>query len=80
MLLDDLRELGRKAESVGCVVGVWVQEQEAEFQTVMNDLRLKPQLNMSQTLDLIKDHYGDLPFKRTSFVMHMRRNCTCPTA
>lgn len=80
MLLDELKDLIKKSELQGCVVGVWVATQDAEFQEVFNLLRHKPNLNLSEALSLIKKYQTDLPFKRTSFVMHMKGTCACPTA
>lgn len=80
VLIDELKELIKKTELEGCVVGVWVQVQDAEFQEVFNLLRHKPNVNLTQALDLVKKYHPSLPFKRTSFVMHMRGTCTCPTA
>lgn len=80
MLLDELKELVKKSELQGCVVGIWVVTQEPEFQEVFNLLRHKPNLNLTEALSLIKKYKADLPFKRTSFVMHMKGTCACPTA
>ena len=80
MLIDELKALAKSAEIEGCVVGVWAVSQDQEFQEVFTSLRKKPNLNLTQTLNLIKSHYPDTPFKRTAFVAHMRGTCTCPTA
>ena len=80
MLIDELKELAAKAAVSGCVVGIWIQNQDKEFQEVMKVLSSSPNLNMTEALALIKKHHPDIPFKRTSFVSHMRGTCTCPTA
>jgi hypothetical protein len=80
VLLDELKDLVKRSELQGCVVGVWVVTQEPEFQEVFSLLRHRPNLNLTEALNLIKKYQSDLPFKRTSFVMHMRGSCTCPIA
>jgi hypothetical protein len=79
MLIDELKELAAKAAVSGCVVGVWVKNQDKEFQEVMNILMSSPSLNLTEALNLIKKHHPDVPFKRTSFTYHMRGTCTCTT-
>lgn len=79
MLIDELKTLAAKSDATGCVVGVWVKEQDKEFQEVFTTLQGKPNLNLSETLKLIKKYYPAIPFKQTSFNMHMRGVCTCPT-
>lgn len=80
MLLDELKALAVKAALDGCVVGVWVKKQDAEFQEVFTVLKTSANLNLTEALALIKKYHPDVPFKRTSFVMHMRGTCTCQTA
>jgi hypothetical protein len=80
MLIDELKALAKKAELEGCVVGVWAQSQDAEFQAVFESLRGNDNVNLTQVLVAIKSHNTDLPFKRTAFTNHMRGGCSCPTA
>ena len=80
MLIDELKILAAKSDAVGCIVGVWVYEQDKDFQEVFNTLRGKENLNMSEAMKLIKKYHPDAPFKQTSFNYHMRGVCTCPTA
>ena len=78
MLLDDLKQLAKQAELSGCVVGKWVATQDPEIRDVIVSLAQKPGLNLTVALDLIKKHDPALPFKKTSFVVHMRGGCSCP--
>jgi len=80
MLIEELKALATRAAVSGCVVGVWVQNQDAEFQEVFAVLKTSPNLNMTEAMALIKKYHPDIPFKRTSFTYHMRGTCTCPTA
>jgi hypothetical protein len=80
MLIDELKVLASKSDAIGCIVNIWLQEQDKDFQEVFASLRGKPNLNMSETLKLIKKYHPDIPFKQTSFNYHMRGVCTCPTA
>jgi hypothetical protein len=80
MLIDELKALSAKSDMVGCIVGVWVVEQDKEFQEVFGTLIGKPNLNMSEAFKLIKKYYPDVPFKQTSFNYHIRGVCTCLTA
>lgn len=77
MLLDDLKQLAKTAELDGCVVGKWLATQDPEITEVLKSLAKKPGLNMTSALDLIKKHDPSIPFKRTSFVTHMREVCAC---
>lgn len=77
MLLDELRKLANAAEFSGCVVGKWLSTQDPEVVSLLQDLANKPGLNLTTTLTLIKKHDPAIPFKRTAFVSHMRRNCSC---
>ncbi len=80
MLIDELKALAKAAEISGCVVGVWALNQDQEFQEVFYLLRSKPNVNLTQTLNLVKSYHPNIPFKRTAFISHMRGTCTCPTA
>jgi hypothetical protein len=80
MLIDELKALAKKAELEGCVVGVWAQSQDAEFQAVFESLRGNTNVNLTQVLAAVKSHNADLPFKRTAFTSHMRGGCACLTA
>ena len=80
MLIDELKALAKKAEISGCVVGVWAQGQEPEFQEVLSSLRKNNNVNVTQILGTIKAHHPDVPFKRTAFAGHMRGDCSCQTA
>ena len=80
MLIDELRAIAKKAELEGCVVGVWAQTQDQEFQEVFNSLRGNNNVNFTATLAVVKSHNPDVPFKRTAFAAHMRGDCSCQTA
>jgi hypothetical protein len=80
MLIDELKLLAERAGKTGCVVGVWLQNQDKEFQEVLDVLKKSPSLNISETLVLIRKYYPELPFKRTSFSTHMKGTCQCPIA
>jgi hypothetical protein len=78
MLIDELKVLAAKSDGIGCVVNVWVQDQDKEFQEIFSVLKGKTNLNMSEALKLIKKYHPDAPFKQTSFNYHMKGTCTCP--
>lgn len=80
VLLDELRDLVKRSEISGCVVGVWVKTQDSDFQDVFGMLKSNSNVNLTEALSLVKKYHPDIPFKRTSFVMHMRGTCTCPAA
>ncbi|NBW13237.1 MAG: hypothetical protein EBR82_35025 [Caulobacteraceae bacterium] len=80
MLIDELKSLAARSAVKGCIVGVWEREQDKEFQEVLGVLKQSPNLNYSEALTIIKKHYTDLPFKRTSFIQHLKGNCQCQTA
>lgn len=75
MLLDDLRSLVEKP--VGCKVGQWVAVQEPEFQDLLDALAKKQGINYSSVLSTIQKYHSNLPFKRTSFVLHLKGECGC---
>lgn len=79
MLIDELKALAKQAEKTGCVVGVWLSDQDPELQEVIEDLKTKPALNTRAVLNLIK-HHSAVTFKETSFRDHMRGRCACQTA
>ena len=78
MLIDELKALAKRAEKTGCVVGVWLADQDPELREVLEDLKTKPSLNTRAVLNLIKDH-NQVTFKETSFRDHMRGRCACQT-
>lgn len=80
MLIDELKALATKADVKGCKVAVWLSEQDTELSDVIDVLKQKSNLNYSAALDLIKRYHPDLPFKRTSFVFHIKGTCSCQTA
>jgi hypothetical protein len=80
MLLDELRDLAKRSDIPGCKVAGWLAAQDKDFQEVFVILQNSPHLNLTEALNLIQKYQPDLPFKRTSFVHHMRGNCTCPKA
>lgn len=80
MLLEELRALAKRSEVMGCVVGVWLASQDAEFKEVFTLLQSSPNLNLTDALNLILKYQPDAPFKRTSFTHHMRGTCSCPKA
>lgn len=77
MLLDDLKALAKTAETGGCVVSKWLSTQDPEIRATLDDLAKKPGVNLTITLELIKKHDPNIPFKRTSFVNHMGGRCGC---
>lgn len=80
MLKDELADLVRSSQINGCVVGVWVAKQDAETQELLNLIANTPNVNLTDALNRIKKYTPDLPFKRTSFVTHMRGTCACQQA
>jgi hypothetical protein len=80
MLIDELKLLASKATLEGCVVNIWLQSQDAEFKEVFEILKDRPNLNLTEALALIKKYHPNAPFKRTSFVAHLRGKCACPIA
>ena len=80
MLLDELRDLAKRSAITGCVVNVWIKSQEADFQEAFDLIKGNPNVNLTEALSLVKKYHPDIPFKRTSFVMHMRGTCTCQAA
>lgn len=80
MLLDELRELANRSKVTGCIVAVWLAAQDEEFTEVFSLLQASPNLNLTDALNLILKYQPDVPFKRTSFVHHLRGTCTCPKA
>lgn len=77
MLLDDLKDLAKRAEIAGCTVAVWVKQQDKDVQDLLGALSQNKNVNLTEALNLIKKYHPDLPFKRTSFVTHMRGTCAC---
>lgn len=77
MLLDELRELAKKSEFSGCAMGAWVSQQEKDVQELIASLAVNPNVNLSEVLSLLKKHDPTLPFKRTTFSLHMRGTCAC---
>lgn len=79
MLLDELLDIAKRSEVTLCLVGTWLASQDTEIQQVIQGLVGNQNVNQSELLALLKKHQPDLPFKRTSFVAHMRGICTCQT-
>lgn len=80
MLIDELRKLAERPDAGYCVAGAWIASQDPELQQVIDLLKVRVNLNYSEMLDLLKQHEPDLPFKRTSFILHMKGTCNCPKA
>jgi hypothetical protein len=79
-LLNDLKELIKKSAVKQCIVGGWERSQDPELQELFVALQQAPGLNYSDLLAILKKHNPDLPFKRTSFTLHMKGQCACHEA
>ena len=80
MLLDELRQLAEQTSVTGCVVGIWIKSQDPELQKVLDLLSKNERASINKVLELIKKYNPDVPFKRTSFGMHLKGTCACQTA
>ena len=80
MLLEDLKNLAKRAEIAGCVVNIWVSQQDEEVKQLIDLLAKNPNVNLTEALNVLRKNVPDLPFKRTAFVSHMRGSCTCHQA
>jgi hypothetical protein len=76
MIADVLRgHLNGFLQPTKCSMGKWLEEQDAEVQTLFEQLAVKPSLN---TMALYRSLAETLPFKSTTFKLHIKGNCTCP--
>ena len=77
MLSEKLLNLAKTGAIEGCVVKVWLIDKPQDVQKSFEAIALTPNANLSIAYRYICDEFKDLPFKRTSFVTHMRGRCTC---
>lgn len=79
MLSDKLSTLAKEGAINGCVVKVWLINQEKDLQDAFDLLVKSQNANLTVAYKYICDENSNLPFKRTSFTTHIRGRCTCPT-
>lgn len=60
-----------------CAVGSWIKEQPREVADVFEILKTTKSVNKTEALNVLRAHYADLPFARTTFVTHLRGECPC---
>jgi len=76
MLADVLRDhLEGISKPSKCLVGKWLSDQDAEVQDLFAQLMRKPDLN---AMALFRNLDGAVPFKSTTFKLHIRETCSCP--
>jgi hypothetical protein len=59
-----------------CLVGKWLEEQEADVKEVFYQLYERESINFSALYRAIEE--SELPFKFTTFKVHMKGQCQCP--
>jgi hypothetical protein len=72
VLREHLEELSRPAK---CSMGKWLDTQEEEIQALFEQISRKPTIN---SMALYKSLETVLPFKLTTFKLHIKGNCPCP--
>lgn len=78
MIADVLRDhLNGVNQNTKCSMGKWLDEQGSDVQELFTQLASKSSLN---TMALYRSLADTLPFKSTTFKLHMKGNCTCPKA
>jgi hypothetical protein len=78
MIADVLREhLEGVSKPAKCSMGKWLETQEPEVQDLFAQVVLKPNLNAMALYRSIQD---TLPFKSTTFKIHIKGTCPCPKA
>lgn len=78
MIVDVLREhLEGINKPSQCTMGKWLGTQESEVQDLFAQLALKPNLN---AMALYRSLEETLPFKSTTFKLHIKGTCPCPKA
>lgn len=77
MIADVLREhLDGTRQSIKCTVGKWLEAQEKEVVELLSILASRPTTNVSSLFRDLQE--SNIPFKLTTFKLHMKGNCACP--
>jgi hypothetical protein len=75
MIADILREhLETVTKPIKCTVGNWIDDQEPEVNELLLGLAAID-VNVSA---LFRSLEQEVPFRLTTFKIHMKGNCTCP--
>jgi len=61
-----------------CTTGKWLDTQEPEVIQMFDELAKRPTTNIAALFRDIEPL--DLPFRLTTFKLHMKGNCQCPKA
>ena len=78
MIADILREhLDSTTFSRKCKMGIWLEGQDADVVSLFNEVATRSQVNISAIYQSLAT---DLPFKSTTFKLHIKGTCTCPKA
>jgi hypothetical protein len=78
MIADVLREhLESSTFSRKCKMGLWLEEQDSDVVSLFNEIASRPQVNITAIYHSL---VNDLPFKSTTFKLHIKGTCTCPKA
>lgn len=78
MIADVLREhLDGTTVSQKCKMGVWLETQEDNVIDLFNEVAKNSSINISAIYHSLSN---DLPFKATTFKLHIKGTCTCPKA
>jgi hypothetical protein len=80
MLSEKILNIAKEGSINGCVVKVWLITQPKELQEAFDSLIKSPNANLSVAYRYVCEENSNLPFKRTSFVTHIRGRCTCPVS
>lgn len=76
MIADVLREHLQMANTPSkCMMGKWMTEQSEDVQDLFAQLASKPTLNV---MALYHSLEAELPFRFTTFKLHLKGKCTCP--
>jgi len=76
MIADVLREhLDESSKPSKCSMGKWLDTQEEDIQALFEQIMLKPTIN---SMALYRSLETVLPFKSTTFKLHIKGNCPCP--
>lgn len=76
MIADVLREhLDGTTVSQKCKMGVWLETQEDNVIDLFNEVSKNSSINISAIYHSLSN---DLPFKSTTFKLHIKGTCTCP--
>jgi hypothetical protein len=79
MITDILKEHLSGVRTVSkCTTGKWLETQEPEVVEMLSELSKRPTTNVSA---LFRDLEPlEVPFRLTTFKLHMKGNCQCPKA